>query len=446
MKLLFAVARLGCIVALLPYALDWRSPMFATVRYWALCGLVIGPLAIALLEIRLLSAGRAGARMAVGATSLGLAVFALGTTLVLEARFLWMRQQVRGADPQQLQRLGRHVIVGYRDLAELRALIQRRAAAGVFLAGRNVRGQTVDDIRRVVADLQDIRRRQWLPPLWIATDQEGGPVSRLSPPLARSASLSDIVNAQSDPSERAAAVQAFAFRQGRELADIGVNLNFAPVVDLNHRVVNPGDLLTRIHERAISSDPHVVTDVANHYCAALWQAGVRCTLKHFPGLGRVYEDTHRESANLSADTTELVATDWVPFRALMPGTHAFTMLGHVRLTAIDRERPASFSRPVVAGLLRGDWNSDGILVTDDFCMAAVTDSREGIGAASVAALNAGVDLILVSYDSDQYYPVMHALLKADAEGRLRRDALRDSDRRLAGVSPLPPDSKAAASP
>jgi beta-N-acetylhexosaminidase len=446
MKLLFAVARLGCIVALLPYALDWRSPMFATVRYWALCGLVIGPLAIALLEIRLLSAGRAGARMAVGATSLGLAVFALGTTLVLEARFLWMRQQVRGADPQQLQRLGRHVIVGYRDLAELRALIERRAAAGVFLAGRNVRGQTVDDIRRVVADLQDIRRRQGLPPLWIATDQEGGPVSRLSPPLARSASLSDIVNAQSDPSERAAAVQAFAFRQGRELADIGVNLNFAPVVDLNHRVVNPGDLLTRIHERAISSDPHVVTDVANHYCAALWQAGVRCTLKHFPGLGRVYEDTHRESANLSADTADLVATDWVPFRALMPGTHAFTMLGHVRLTAIDRERPASFSRPVVAGLLRGDWNSDGILVTDDFCMAAVTDSREGIGAASVAALNAGVDLILVSYDSDQYYPVMHALLKADAEGRLRRDALRDSDRRLAGVSPLPPDSKAAASP
>jgi beta-N-acetylhexosaminidase len=285
-----------------------------------------------------------------------------------------------------------------------------------------------------------------LPPLWIATDQEGGPVSRLSPPLARLPSLADIVNARSDPSERAAAVQAFASRQGRELANIGVNLNFAPVVDLNHRLVNPDDLLTRIHERAISADPHVVTDVANHYCAALWQTGVRCTLKHFPGLGRVYEDTHRESANLSVGTAELVATDWVPFRALMPGAHAFTMLGHVRLTAIDRERPASFSRPVVAGLLRGDWNSDGILVTDDFCMAAVTDSREGIGAASVEALNAGVDLILVSYDSDQYYPVMHALLKADAEGRLRPDALGDSDRRLAGVSHLPPDATAGASP
>jgi beta-N-acetylhexosaminidase len=204
--------------------------------------------------------------------------------------------------------------------------------------------------------------------------------------------------------------------------------------------------LTRIHERAIAADPHVVTDVANHYCAGLWETGVRCTLKHFPGLGRVYEDTHRESANLSAEIAELVATDWVPFRALMPGINAFTMLGHVRLTAIDRQRPASFSRPVVAGLLRGDWNSDGILVTDDFCMAAVTDSREGVGGASVAALNAGVDLILVSYDSDQFYPMMHALLKADAEGRLRPDALRDSDRRLAGVSPLPPDSKVVASP
>jgi beta-N-acetylhexosaminidase len=92
------------------------------------------------------------------------------------------------------------------------------------------------------------------------------------------------------------------------LADAGVNVNFAPVVDLNHRIVNPGDHLSRIHERAISADPVIVTEVARHYCTALQQAGGRCTLKHFPGLGRVFEDTHRESADLTAGTTELTAT------------------------------------------------------------------------------------------------------------------------------------------
>ena len=77
-----------------------------------------------------------------------------------------------------------------------------------------------------------------------------------------------------------------------------MNLNFAPVVDLNHGVVNPEDRLSRISSRAISADPAVVTEVAGLYCLTLKLTGVHCTLKHFPGLGRVYEDTHRVTAEL----------------------------------------------------------------------------------------------------------------------------------------------------
>jgi beta-N-acetylhexosaminidase len=433
MTLLLALVRLAFAAALLWFALDWRSPYFANVRSWALCGLIIGPLIVGLLETWILSSGRAGARMAhaVSATTLAIAALALGATVLFEGQFRWMRHQVLNAEPRHLETLGRHVIVGYNDLPELRALIERRAIAGVFLGGRNVRGQTAEEIRALVAALQDTRRRQGLPPLWVATDQEGGPVSRLSPPLARSASLAELVAAHPDKSERTAAVQALAARHGRELAEVGVTVNFAPVVDLNHRIVNPDDRLSRIHERAISTDPAVVTDVARQYCTALHQAGVRCTLKHFPGLGRVFEDTHRQSADLGTSASELAATDWVPFRALMQESHTFTMLGHVRLTALDRERPVSSSQPAVAGLLRGEWKHDGILVTDDFCMAAAYGSRGGLAGASVGALNAGVDLILVSYDPDQVYPVMYALLKAHAEGRLRQDALASSERRLA---------------
>jgi beta-N-acetylhexosaminidase len=172
-----------------------------------------------------------------------------------------------------------------------------------------------------------------------------------------------------------------------------------------------------------------VVAMAEQYCTALQQSGVRCTLKHFPGLGRVFADTHLQSANLDVPTSELAETDWIPFRALMRHADAFTMLGHARLTAVDRIQPVSFSQPVV-GMLRGDWGYDGVLITDDFTMGAVYGSPWGIAGASVAALNAGVDLILVSYDADQYFTAMQALLEADRAGRLHREALDRSAQRL----------------
>jgi beta-N-acetylhexosaminidase len=432
MNFLPAVIRLAIVVALLPIALDWRSPSLAAFRLWALSGLVAFPLAVAISEIRVWRTSGSGSRIAgaLHAATLAIAIVVLAFTLTIEARFLWIRQQVLGTDPSRLEMLGRHLIVGYRDLAELHALIDRRAVSGVFIAAHNVGGRTIDDIRQSIDALQALRRRQHLPPLWIATDQEGGPVSRLAPPLARSASLSAIVDSHSDMAERSLAVRQFASGQARELAQVGINVNFAPVVDLNHRLVNPADRYTRIYQRAISSDPRIVTDVARQYCTELWQAGIRCTLKHFPGLGRVFEDTHRESADLVASTAELEATDWIPFRALMQDGSAFIMLGHARLTAIDRERPVSFSQRVVAHMIRGAWQHDGILVTDDFCMAAVYDSPGGIGLAGIEALNAGVDLILVSFDPDQYYPIMYSLLQAETDGRLRQDILRQSEKRL----------------
>jgi beta-N-acetylhexosaminidase len=127
---------------------------------------------------------------------------------------------------------------------------------------------------------------------------------------------------------------------------------------------------------------------------------------------------------------ELEQSDWVPFRALMKQPGTFTMLGHVTLTAVDRAHPVSFSQAAVSTLLRGDWHYGGVLVTDDFSMGAVYRSHEGIAEAAVAAINAGVDLVLVSFDTDQFYVVMHGLLAAERDGRLRPEALWQSDERL----------------
>ena len=429
LDLALIAARIVLVAALLPFAIGWRTPLFASWRLVALAVLLALPLALIAAEIWTLRRASSRALRAMSRASLALALLAFAATAAIEIDFQMKRRAVLAADPQQLERLGRHVLVGYRSPETLRALIERRAVAGIFLSARNVAGKAPDAIRQETDALQEIRRRQGVVPLWIATDQEGGAVSRLSPPLTRMPPIADIVALHRDHAERLLAVRQYAARQGRDLAALGVNLNFAPVVDLNHGVQNPDDRLTRIATRAISADPAVVTEVAGLYCATLRLTGVHCTLKHFPGLGRVYEDTHKVTADLAARPSELETSDWLPFRQLMADA-PFTMLGHARLTALDRDRPASFSRAVVKDLLRDTWKHDGILITDDFSMGAVTLSREGAAQGAIEALNAGVDLILVSYDPDQYFPVMHALLAADRAGGLRAEALAQSAARL----------------
>jgi beta-N-acetylhexosaminidase len=100
------------------------------------------------------------------------------------------------------------------------------------------------------------------------------------------------------------------------------------------------------------------------------------------------------------------------------------------LVALDPDRPVSFSRAVVGDLLRKDWGHEGVLITDDFSMGAVVWSPYGVAGASVAALNAGVDLILVSYDPDQFFFVMHSLIEADRAGLLENEQLVRSRERL----------------
>ncbi|MBX9824657.1 MAG: glycoside hydrolase family 3 protein [Xanthobacteraceae bacterium] len=442
LNLALGVVRFAAAILLLCLAWQWRSPLFASTRSAALVLSVALPLALIAAELLVwrISARWRPATLVYAATAL-VAFLALALTLTFELQFRWMRQEVLRADPVRLERLGRHLIAGYRDDAALRELIERRAIAGVFVTAHNVRGKDAETIRGEIVAMQAVRARQGLPPLLVATDQEGGGVSRMSPPLARPVTLRDVVQSHRDATERRNAVRSYSAEVGRALAGLGINLNFAPVVDLDHGVVNPNDRYTRIGTRAISSDPELVADTAGEYCRSLGEQGVHCTLKHFPGLGRVFEDTHRESATLSTPVDELVKSDWVPFRQLMQEKAAFTMLAHARIAALDRERPASFSVAVVSGLLRRDWKHDGILVTDDLSMGGAYRSVGGLGAAGVAALGAGVDLILISYDPDQLFPVLHALLRAEASGALPQDVLEASARRLGQIASAP---KAAA--
>lgn len=336
---------------------------------------------------------------------------------------------MREADlnPQLMASLGEHLVVGYKDIADIRELARRGLIGGVFVTWHNVQGKTPDQIRTELWGLQALRLRARLPPLMIATDQEGGAVSRLSPPLPQQPSLSSVLGAGMASREIDDRAAQYGAEQARALASLGVNANFSPVVDLKPaKAPSMLDRHTRIAERAVSGRPEAVTQVALAYSRALLAHGVMPTLKHFPGLGSVAADTHHFSADLTSPLTELNSRDWLPFRRVLAQTPAMLMIGHVTVAALDGERPASVSRKVLTGLVREGWKFDGILISDDMTMGAIYN--RGLCRSSVEALNASMDLLLVAYDSEKYYTVMDCLFRAAQTGEL--NSLAPSRERL----------------
>jgi beta-N-acetylhexosaminidase len=336
------------------------------------------------------------------------------------------RNEILVSDADRLERAGRHLIVGYHSFAEVKLLVEKRAIAGIFITDHNVEARNASAIKADIDTLQAIRKTQALPPLIVAADQEGGSVSRLSPPLKPQRSLGYLLRERK-------IVEAYAETQATELKRLGVTLNFAPVVDLKLNPANRNDGETRLRLRAIDADPFTVAKVAGWYCDVFAKAGLMCTLKHFPGLGRVSRDTHIITGEIAASQGQLELNDWVPFRRVMSQPNAVTMIGHVRIGAIDGQTPASYSKPVIRDLIRSSWGYDGLLVTDDFSMGAITSSRSGIGRAAVKSLDAGVDLVLVSYIEKHFDIVMSALLAADADGRVDAVARSASRERIARV-------------
>ena len=389
-----------------------------------------------------------------------LAVLIFALARESETRHANIRARVLNTPGPVLAQVGSHFIVGYQDPQFVYDLIAHDALGGVFITHHNVRGKSTTQIAAEIAEFQTRRAARKQPPLWIATDQEGGGVSRLSPPLTRQPFLSTLLPSELKPTDLAEAraradlartIRQYAQTQGRALSDLGVNVNFAPVADLRFEAAektNPAmrwmDAFSRIESRAIHRDPAVVAFVAGEYARGLGGERVYATLKHFPGLGRVAADTHWFSAAVPVAPNTLQRSDWIPFRAVTELQNVapkferiadtalipWIMLGHAQVPAIDPEFAASHSKKIVTEILRRQWKYDGVLITDDYNMRPIMLSPGGMGGAAVRALNGGVDLILISYDGENVYPVLEAVLNARANGTLNQIALARSEDRL----------------
>jgi beta-N-acetylhexosaminidase len=341
------------------------------------------------------------------------------------------REAVLAAGPA-VRAVGQHFITGYTDYAEVAMLSRQGLIGGIHISRRNIQDRGFAEVRAEIATLQQERRQAGLPPLIVSADQEGGVVNHLSPLLEPMPALSALA-AQADPRR---AARSYGSRQGTALAALGINLNFAPVVDLKPETRPENDRLTNTSARAISGNPDKVTEIAAGYLDGLAAHDVRGTLKHFPGLRRVDRDTHRESARLG-ETPGQMANDWQPFRALAGHADSALMISHVVLETVDDRHAASHS-PAVMTMLRQDWAYDGLIISDDLNMGAVYD----LGIASVAAqtLSAGVDFVLVSYDPRQIYRAIHGAAQAFERGEITTEKLEKSRERIAwALTAIPGD-------
>lgn len=262
-------------------------------------------------------------------------------------------------------------------------------------------------------------------PVLIAADQEGGRVQRLKPAygfqaLPSAAYLGKLNN--TDTTRHYAALAA------KQLAECGVNVNLAPVVDLYFP-----DAVIGKQDRCISGDPAVTTQVAGEWIDQHSQQGVVCALKHFPGHGSAKADSHW----LFVDVTETAQpSELEPYRALIAqGKVQMIMTAHIYNHKLDANYPATLSHNVLTGLLRNQLHYEGVIVTDDLYMEAIS-KKYGVEQAVVLALNAGADMLCVGnnintgYEPERPFLLVDMIVKAVKDGRISPQRLRQAYERI----------------
>lgn len=307
------------------------------------------------------------------------------------------------------------------------AALERYPVGGVIYFSPNLvsREQTAEMIR----DLQSYAEI----PMFISVDEEGGIVSR----LGRNRKMGvekvpnmGVIGADGDP-EKAYQV---GLTLGSELSELGFNLDFAPVADVNSNPRNPV-----IGERAFHSDPQTVAALVAACVEGFYASGVNCTLKHFPGHGDTDSDSHLGEVRLDKSLEELWASELIPFAAGIEAGAPLVMVGHITVPALSGEAvPATLSREIVTNLLRQQMGFEGIIITDSMQMGAITD-RYDSGQAAVLALQAGADIILMPNDLEM---AVSGVRQALDSGALSWDRIDDSVLRIletklrSGVIPM----------
>jgi len=273
--------------------------------------------------------------------------------------------------------------------------------------------QLSEDLRRgcAAADLA--------PPL-IAIDQEGGSVTRLPPPFTQFPDARVLANAQEPEKELTAYAQVCA----RELREIGVNYNLAPVLD----VCEAGEKYF-MEKRSLGGDPESVARLGILVVRELQANSIAACAKHFPGLGAAVVDPHFQLPSVAKKESAILAQDILPFQQAIAAGVASIMTSHTIYKHLDPLNPATLSAKILTDLLRRRLGYEGVVITDDLEMGAI--EKEGdLGRAALQAFTAGADLLLICHSHEKVIAALRKTAEAVAASKELQARVRESARRV----------------
>lgn len=328
-------------------------------------------------------------------------------------------------DPLTLeQAIGQKLLLAFsgkdQPSPEILDALRRFQPAGVTLY-RSLNVDTPAQVRRLTQALQRAAQKAGLPLLLIAADQEGGQLMAVGQGSTQfPGNMALGATGSADLARRSG--EAI----GRELAAMGINVNYAPVCDVLANLHNPS-----IGVRSFGSDPSLVARLGAALVEGLQSAGVAATAKHFPGLGATSTDSHFATPLIQHDIEQLRQADLRPFEAAIRVGARIVMAGHVAVPALSMspDLPATFSPAILQSLLRQEMGFEGVIISDALDMGPVGQGM-GLVIDAIAAATAGVDLFLFGPTNREWQGIVPGLLQAVRRGLLGADALQASAGRV----------------
>ncbi|SNS99375.1 beta-N-acetylhexosaminidase [Anaerovirgula multivorans] len=298
---------------------------------------------------------------------------------------------------------------------EIRFAIEEYHLGGIIFFSENI--DTIDQTQKLIQDMQSMSNT----PLFIAIDEEGGMVSRLNRGTNLPATRLPGNKKLGETREPELAYEVGKLL-GRELSSLGVNMNFAPVADINTNPKNPV-----IGDRSFGDEPHIVGEMVAQMVRGLQEESVSAVVKHFPGHGDTLLDTHDGAVTVPHNIERLETIEFLPFKRGIDEEVDGVMLAHLQVPNITKgSLPATFSEEIVKDLLRQELKHDKLIITDALEMLAIS-KYWAPDEAAILAFKAGADILLMPQSLEKAY---EGLLKAVEKEMISIERLDASVRRI----------------